>query len=131
MTGTTLRTSALLSPSNPGLDWQVVGAADINRDGYPDIIFQNRSTGDLSYWLMNGITQVSAGFFTPSNPGSAAWRVAAVADFNKDGKPDLVFSNSSTGILEYWLMDGSTQISAGLLTPDFAGSLNWQIVGPR
>jgi len=47
------------------------------------------------------------------------------ADFNGDGKSDLVWRNVQTGENQIWFMDGATQIGTGTLpsVPD----LNWRL----
>ena len=49
--------------------------ADLNGDGRPEILFQNQATGQLLYWVMNGLSMVSAQSPTPANPGSADWKL--------------------------------------------------------
>jgi hypothetical protein len=39
-----------------GTEWELVGAADFNRDGKSDIIRQNTLTGERGVWFMNGMT---------------------------------------------------------------------------
>ena len=41
------------------LNWQVQGAGDFDGDGQSDILWQNRSTGQVVVWLMNGLTTAS------------------------------------------------------------------------
>ncbi|HEV2472065.1 MAG TPA: FG-GAP-like repeat-containing protein, partial [Chthonomonadales bacterium] len=119
-----------ISPENPGSTaWQAVDVLDINGDDEADLLFQNTSTGDLAYWLLNGAAVTGAGFLNPRNPGSLSWQLVGVGDFNGDGRPDLLFQNSGTGDLAYWLMDGSQRISYGLLAPSSSGSLAWRVVG--
>jgi hypothetical protein len=43
-----------------------------------------------------------------TNPGSA---VAAVGDYNADGRADLVWHDPATGVTEMWLMDRLAPIS--------------------
>ena len=95
-------------------DWRVVAVADINGDGFPDLIFQN-SAGQLYKWLLDGSGN-AINFATGSGlkPGSgflyggglSDWRVVAVADINGDGIPDLVFQNSA-GQIYKWILDGT------------------------
>jgi hypothetical protein len=40
--------------------WQVVGVGDFNGDGYADVLWFNASTGQLSYWLLDGQGNVMA-----------------------------------------------------------------------
>ena len=49
-----------------------------------------------------------------------------IADFNGDGKQDILLRNSNTGQLSIWLMNGTSTLSVGSLTT--IGDLNWQII---
>ena len=83
---------------------------DLNGDGRADFIWQNSSTGDLGFWLMNGTdfsSWVDLGSLSPD------WHVAASADFNSDGQIDLLWENSTTGERYLWFMNGTT-FSSGL-----------------
>jgi len=95
-------------------DWRLVGRADINGDGIPDLIFQN-SIGQICFWALNGSgspVDISTG--AGLKPGSGYlygggvgdWKVVAVGDVNGDGNPDLVFQNS-VGQIYVWLLDGT------------------------
>jgi hypothetical protein len=56
-----------LSPSTlPTADWKVVAVADLNTDGKPDIVFQNRSTNGLIAWIMSGHARADAVTLSPS-----------------------------------------------------------------
>lgn len=57
--------------------------------------------------------------------------VAAVADLNGDGKPDLLVQSAGTGEPSYWLLDGTTRSSAGSILYDGSGApgLTWRIAG--
>ena len=74
-----------------------VVAADVNADGRLDLVTANRNPsavpGSVSVLLGNG-----NGTFQPqqTSPPAPA-RCVAVADFNGDGKPDLVTANSTSG----------------------------------
>ena len=37
--------------------------------------------------------------------GAAGWQIVAAADLNGDGSPDIIWENSQTGAVAYWLMD--------------------------
>lgn len=98
---------------------------DFNGDRQPDLLFQD-SGGFLATWYMNGGKLTSADFLLPSNVGDPAFRVAATADFNRDGQEDVLFQ-STDGTLAVWLMNGTQQASASLLTPSNPGDRNWQV----
>jgi gliding motility-associated-like protein len=71
-----------------------VECADINGDGFPDIIVNNRQTLAISAFLHTGNFATPA--FTTSTistPLKNSW-FSRVADFDGDAKPDIVFTNA-------------------------------------
>jgi len=116
-----------LNPATVNPVWQIRGLADFNADGKPDILWHNQSTGALYVWLMNGTVQSSGVFLSPASVANLAWQVRQVGDFNRDGKPDVLWHNRSTGALYVWLMNGTVKSSATFLTPAAVANLTWQI----
>jgi hypothetical protein len=103
--------------SNPG--WRVVGAADLNGDGKPDLLWQNRNDNSVAYWIMNGVNQVSFGDIPGAGPNSnPGWQLVEALDINGDGKPDLIWQNRTDNSVAYWMMNGVRQVSFG----DFPGA---------
>jgi hypothetical protein len=75
---------------------------------------------------MNGSTWGGTFALLPSV--STDWKIAAVADFNADTKPDLVWQNTVTGQRSIWFMNGSTWDGTSYaLLPTVAPE--WRIVG--
>src|SRR2546421_10038698 len=50
----------------------------------PDILFQNRLTGQLVDWRMNGTSLID--YTSLTDPGAANWKIVGSGDFNGDGK---------------------------------------------
>ncbi len=173
--GATITGSASVSTGN---SWHIVGAADFNADGHPDLVWQNTSNGAAQIWYMggsNGATFESAANVATSNSwriqtavkyatsgsnaylvwedpvagavqfwyestsetdpvllsavtvsGSTSWRVAAGADFNKDGIPDVVWQYPGSGAAEIWLMSGSQGATYGS-TAQVTESNSWKL----
>lgn len=120
--------SALPTPSSTAL--KLSGADDFNADGKQDLVFWNSSTGAIEFWLMNGATRDSVVQMpAPPLPPDPSWRLSATADFNYDGKPDLVWRNLSTQKISIWTMNGTTYQGQVIPTPDQAVDANWEIVG--
>jgi glucose/arabinose dehydrogenase/PKD repeat protein len=125
MSGTTASGAALLSPAQPPAGWRIAGAADFNGDGSPDVLWQDPATGALTVWFMNGVTRTGS---SPLTPGRVplGWTVAAVADWNGDGQPDLVWQNTSTGQIGVWTMNGVIATGAVAFAPAQVPT-NWRI----
>lgn len=85
--------------------WQIEGAADFDGDDRVDIVWRNVRTGATAVWLMDGLAYRASVEVTP-RATDVNWRVAAIADYDEDGKSDLVWRNLTTGAMELWLMDG-------------------------
>jgi hypothetical protein len=56
-------------------NWKIVGVFDIDSDGKPDLIWQNQTTGQLSYWLMNGTTLVSGDYLYGGQAVDTNWKI--------------------------------------------------------
>ncbi len=97
---------------------------DFNGDGSVDIFWQQQSSGDAVFWLMDNVILSDGGFLTPS-VGSPDWKIQAVGDLDGDGGPDLVWRHQFSYETAVWLMD-STTLESGALLPNDAGPL-WQI----
>ncbi len=83
--------------------WAVVGAADFNGDGIPDLVLQY-SGKYLGAWCPDA-TGAFKQWVTLNNGASfGAWAVAGVGDFNGDGIPDLVLKYPG-GYLGAWCPD--------------------------
>ena len=129
MNGITLVDGRLFSPPSTESAWEIVGAPDLNGDGFPDLVFQH-TDGFLAAWFMQNATQLDAQFLSP-NRAPSGWRVRAIGDINADGHPDLILQHTSTGELAAWLMNGITLIDGVLLSPPAVPSPLWKLVGPR
>ena len=104
--------------------------SDFNGDGAPDLVWQNEATRQVTVNYYGGAGGASyQGYnwlYTSAAPG---WRVVAVADFNSDGAPDLVWQNEATGQASVHYYGGSGGAVDGgwswLYTGNAAG---WKIV---
>ena len=87
-------------------DWKIVGSYDLDGDGQSDLIWQNQTTGDVSYWsIRNGAYTGTWAFIARGIP--TVWKIEGVLDVTGDGIADLIWRNQSTGDVSYWEMNGS------------------------
>lgn len=111
---------------SPGTAWQVVGYADFNGDGYPDILFQNKTSGWVAVWYMRGANYVSGGGFNIQT--TLAEKVVGVGDFGSaDGYPDVLVENTSTTQLSVWHVVNGTVQSRTVIS-NIAGT-SWNVLG--
>jgi hypothetical protein len=106
---------------------------DLNSDGVPDLIWQEDNTRQVVVWNMGGAEGNSAlGWNWLSQSALPGWRLAAVRDFNGDGKPDLIWQNDSTRQVVLWTMGGSQgNQPLGTVWLAETGQPGWTVVGAR
>lgn len=118
----------LPSPRSP--DWRVAGTDDFDGDGEQDLMLWNARTGELEFWLLDGVER--RGEPVPlSGAPPLPWRPAATADFDADARPDIVFHNPASGKLAVWTLQGLAHAGTIVPAPDQASDLNWEIVAAR
>jgi len=127
LNGTTVVGSRWLEPSSVNPVWKMSGSADLNRDGKADLIWHNATTGELTYWLMDGVLNYSAGFLP--GPVDPSWQIASVRDFNNDGNPDFWWRHQVTGDLQVWYMNGTTLSQIVTPNPGRIADINWKLRG--
>lgn len=108
-----------------GADWKTAGIADFNGDGRADVVWRNIDSGEVAVWATaaDGRSTFSS-FVLPAKAGVDAYDLAAVADFNGDGKADLLWRGLQTDDVFIWTMnaDGTR---AGELR--FGAGQDWQV----
>jgi hypothetical protein len=116
-------------PTVSGPEWAIVGVADFNHDGQPDLLWRNATTGRATIWYINEATWTGEyADVLPPVIGSE-WAIVGVADFNNDSKPDLLWRNASTGRTTVWYMDGTVWNGGYADVEPTVADPNWSIVG--
>ncbi len=108
----------------------------MNSDRWPDLVWRHAGDGGLASWLMSDSTVLSTQWLYPPANTDLTWRIVGVADIAEngvhDGKPDLIWQNTTTGYLGLWYMNGLETRQTIYLTPNTIGpSSNWRIVGMK
>ena len=131
MNGVSQLSEQPLSPAPASVSQQIAGVGDFDGDFWNDLVLWDDTTGAVEFWFMNG---------TPIRPGAAVpisgaptlatnWKLSATADFNADGKSDIVWRNFTSQKIVIWTMNGATKVGNIIPTPDQAVDSNWEIVG--
>ncbi len=126
---TNVNWSYLIPNISAGSTNRVVGIADFNGDGQVDLLWEATVQGGSKYytmWFMNGNSNIGWSYLNPSGLVPPEWGVAGCADFNGDGKPDILWE-STKGEHTIWYMNGITNINWSPLIPNVT-SPGWRIV---
>ncbi|MEO8347032.1 MAG: FG-GAP-like repeat-containing protein [Betaproteobacteria bacterium] len=91
-------------------DWRMAGTGNFDGNATKDIVWSYEVAGPTKgaawAWMMNPLGGVSSVAPLGSNSGMT---VAKVADFDGDGKSDLLWRDNATGANQLWFMNGTTK----------------------
>jgi Right handed beta helix region/FG-GAP-like repeat len=85
--------------------WQVVAVSDFNGDRKADLLWQNRQTGRVDRWTMDGTTVQTQQTLLES--GDRNWEVMAAEDFVGGAASDIFWYNSQNGLSGLWEMENA------------------------
>jgi hypothetical protein len=124
MQGHTITSSSAIASIWTG--WTIIGSGDFNGDGKADILWRD-TAGNAAVWLMDGtaISKYSDLEVMPALWNDSTWKVFGVADFDGDGKADILWRNSA-GSVAILLMNGTTIASNWHIANIWTG---WTIAG--
>jgi hypothetical protein len=112
----------------PPATYNLVGVGDFRSDGRPTLVFQDSVDNRVVFWYTGGANNatITGGDYVNQTP-AAGWKVVGIADFNRDGRSDLLLQNQTTGQLAIWFMKGPIYQS-GVRIPSTPGA-GLQVVG--
>ncbi len=90
-------------PAFTDLSARIGGVGDFNADGNLDIVWRSYATGKNYFWYMNS-TSFGSETLLKYVQKNVKQTIVGVADFNKDGKADILWRNIQTGGNSVWMM---------------------------
>ena len=103
----------------------LAGTGDFNGDGHADLLWRHSGNGRVGMWLMDGVAGAKRYGELDAHLG-LDWTLAATADFDGDGKSELVWRHASTGENLVWFVDGMAKTGEAPL--DTEPDTTWAIV---
>ena len=106
---------------------------DFDRNGVPDIVWMNNSFRGVTvnyFGGPGGASYIGFNWLIPGEP--SGWRVAAVADFDGNGVPDLVWVNDQQKLITvnyFGGPGGATYLGFNFLYTPTTYPVGWHIVG--
>ena len=108
------------------LAWHVERVNDFNGDRKDDILWRHSVTGETYIYPMDGLTILSTEGFSRT-VADLTWGIERAADFDGDGRADILWRNTQTGQNYIYFMDGTTIKSEGFIRT--VADLNWDVQG--
>jgi len=118
-----------------GAEWDFQAVGDLDGDLVDDVIWR-RDDGLVFAWKMKAQQQLVDGTsFLGTGIDSAGvlaglsnqWAFAGAGDFNSDGRTDLVWRRTDTGVIAIWEMNGFSIVSSTATSQSFG--LEWAVAG--
>jgi hypothetical protein len=106
-------------------NWSVAGVADFDGDGRADILWRNGATGENYLYPMNGTT-ILAGEGYLRTVADLTWHIAAVGDYNGDGRSDILWRNVTSGNNYIYFLSGTSIIGEGYVRT--VADQNWSVM---
>lgn len=113
----------------PDLSWRPVATGRLDADAAVDLVWRHEATGELRAWLMNGAAKAAESRLSPEAVPDLNWRLVGTADFDGDGRTDLVWRHQLSGRNVVWRLGGLIRVSGEFTTPSTLVDPNWQVVG--
>ena len=128
--GQAIASEGLIGRTIEDPNWSLSGTGDFDGDGNVDIILRNEAADQIVAWYMDGSGNILREDVVGRSFGDNNWKIEAAADFNSDGKADLLLRNGVSGQNLLWEMDGGTILAESLFGRDIP-DVNWHIEGAR
>ncbi len=118
-----------VQPTLSDPNWNMVGVADFNADANPDVLWRNGATGRTTIWYMDGPTWNGGSADVEPTLADPNWSIVGIADFNRDGNPDLLWRDASTGRMTVWYMTGPIWNGGYADVEPTLADPNWSLAG--
>ncbi len=107
------------------LNWRLAGAGDFAGDGTDDVLLRHKGSGGWHYYPMDGRAVDPDGQDSAPLTRNLDWQVAAIADFNGNGRADVLLRHRE-GRWYFYPMNGR-RYTAGRGVATLTRNRTWQL----
>lgn len=125
----TVKSAEYSSSASMAAGWELKGAGDINRDGTFDLLWHNSNSRRVAYWLMAKDGFIESSGFCNDGGMAAGWELKGVGDINRDGTVDLLWHNSNSRRVAYWLLNADGSLAEAGFCNDGGMAAGWELKG--
>lgn len=105
-------------------NWTAAAVGDCNLDGFADLFWRNRKTGENSVWILRGTNVLQE--LTVDHEPDLGFELIGTGRFTRTGHLDLIWRHRN-GTCVLWLMQGSTRRS--IVDLPTVADLEWHLAG--
>lgn len=131
MNGSVLLGSAPLEPGTLAPGWEVGAVGDLNGDGKPDLLLRNATNGQIDTWFLVNRLKVGGGPISNASTPDLGWKIASLADLDRNGSNDVIWQNATSGKIVTWFMTGTTKLCGAFLDTAPPADPTLKVVGPQ
>jgi kumamolisin len=107
-----------------GLGWALIGAADLNGNGHPQLIWRNLTSGMVAAWVFSATQPFQPVQYPTFASPSLAWSIRGIGRVDTTLAKGLIWHNDDTGAVAFWKMNTNGSL-LGTTLP--AAGAPWQI----
>jgi FG-GAP-like repeat len=104
--------------------WGLIGAADLNGTGQPQLIWRKAGSGQVAVWVFSTSQAFTPVHFPVFASPALDWSIRGIGQVDSTSAEGLIWRNAQTGSVAFWKMNTNGSLSATTLPPAGAG---WQI----
>lgn len=105
--GAELSTRRIDLPNVGDTNWHILGAGDIDDDGFSDILWHNQETGLVVAWYLDA-TRLKR--WVPIETLPSGWSFVGIGSYDRIAGNDIMWRNDASGLIGFW------SLTAGAVT---------------